>query len=485
MAPEPVVANGLVGLQPRPGAGLSAGQALGFAASVAVGALWAADVGSWLFFGAVAASTCGVALLTGHVGPQLRLMCTGVVVAAAVVIGSAVARSSLDGLTPPDTHVIDQPVELVADPEPRGAGIRADVRISGQRFEAWFFGPTRGVVGLLLAGESVHVRGEVAPFSNEWDGYRARHVVGRLSVDAAWNRAPADGVSASVNRFRRHLEAGGTSMSDVQRGLFLGFVVGDDRALPDAVVDEFRAAGLSHLTAVSGQNVVFVLALVEPAVARLSRWWRLILLFCVLGWFGSLTRWEPSVMRAIATAGLALTLAPDRNSRAQLQMLGVAVTALLLIDPMLVWSIGFRLSVAATVGIVLLARRLEGVLPGPGPIRRALSVTIAAQLGVAPVQLSTFGPIPLASVPANLCAGVASGALMGWGVIAGSVAGLLPDAAAHLIHLPTRLLAQWVASVAHVCATVPFPHIGWLGWTVCLGVTAMSRPKEPADSVPP
>jgi competence protein ComEC len=37
--------------------------------------------------------------------------------------------------------------------------------------------------------------------------------------------------------------------------LFRGLVVGDDRAQSDAMIERFRASGLSHLTAVSGQNV--------------------------------------------------------------------------------------------------------------------------------------------------------------------------------------------------------------------------------------
>ena len=50
--------------------------------------------------------------------------------------------------------------------------------------------------------------------------------------------------------------------------------------------------------------------------------------------------------------------------------------ALVLVDPLLVHSVGFRLSVGASVGISLLARPLLDALPGPAPLRSVLAVTL-------------------------------------------------------------------------------------------------------------
>src|SRR5690606_1035348 len=104
------------------------------------------------------------------------------------------------------------------------------------------------------------------------------------------------------------------------------------------------------------------------------------------------------------------------------------------------WSVGFTLSVGATGAIVALAEPLADALPGPRILREPLAVTVAAQLGVAPILLVTFGPMPLASLPANLLAVPAAGALMAWGITAGMLAGALGGDVATAIHLPTRLL---------------------------------------------
>ena len=109
----------------------------------------------------------------------------------------------------------------------------------------------------------------------------------------------------------------------------------------------------------------------------------------------------------------------------RLRVLALAVTVLLLIDPLLVHSVGFLLSVGACVGIAVLARPLTDLLPGPRGLITPLAVTMAAQVGVAPVLVPVFGGVPVASLPANLLAVPAAGPVMMWGLAAGLPAGVL------------------------------------------------------------
>jgi hypothetical protein len=87
-------------------------------------------------------------------------------------------------------------------------------------------------------------------------------------------------------------------------------------------------------------------------------------------------------------------------------------------------------------------------------------VTAAAQLGVAPLVLATFGPMPLAALPANLAAGVAAGAAMMWGLPAGLIAGLVGHPWDGWLHMPTEILVSWVAVVARAAATSRLPDLG-------------------------
>jgi competence protein ComEC len=143
-----------------------------------------------------------------------------------------------------------------------------------------------------------------------------------------------------------------------------------------------------------------------------------------------------------------------------LRLLALAVTALLVIDPVLVRSVGFLLSVGACAGIALWAAPLAARLPGPRIVAEPLAVTVAAQIGVAPVLIPVFGGLPVAAVPANLLAIPAAGPLTMWGMTAGVVAGLARGPVAAALHVPTRLLVTWIAGVAHVAARLPLGHIG-------------------------
>jgi hypothetical protein len=154
------------------------------------------------------------------------------------------------------------------------------------------------------------------------------------------------------------------------------------------------------------------------------------------------------------------------------------VTGLLLIDPLLIASVGFQLSVCAATAIVVAAPPLAAMLPGPAAIREALAVTLAAQLGVAPVLLGTFGPIPVASLPANLLAVPVAGLVMVWGLTAGMAAGALGGAAASLLHAPTRVALGWLDLVATRSSMAPLGELGGLhvaGLAGALGAAALGR----------
>jgi competence protein ComEC len=140
------------------------------------------------------------------------------------------------------------------------------------------------------------------------------------------------------------------------------------------------------------------------------------------------------------------------------RLLALATSGLILADPFLVHSVGFRLSCGATAGIALLAGPLAGRLPGPEFARRSLAVTTAAQIGVAPVALPLFGGLPLVALPANLAAAPAAAALTVWGLGSGLAGGLVAGwwpGVAELLQVPTGVLAGSIAGVAALAARIP------------------------------
>ena len=320
-------------------------------------------------------------------------------------------------------------------------------------------GSDAGEWRVLSEGDGVSATGILRPLEGRDASQRWRHAVAVLAdarlTSFASPRAPPFVVANAV---RAVVFRGCSALDPVDRALLAGFLLGDVRGVPKAVSDDFRASGLTHLLAVSGENVAFVLALVGPILRRCSVRGRLILGLSVLVVFGCATRFEPSVLRAEVMAAFAMSASFVGRPAPAGRLLCGAVVALLVVDPFLLHSLGFQLSVAATAAIVALAPALGERLPCPRWLRDPLAVSFAAQLGVTPVLLATQGSVPLISPLANLVAVPLAEPLTVVGFVLATVGGLVGTQVPRLVGVgfgPLAAMLGWVRLVAHVGAEVP------------------------------
>jgi competence protein ComEC len=412
----------------------------------------------------------GFAALLMRRGPA-RLI---VGVAAVALLGAASMQRALDGLEhSPITAARDARAAatitgtLVADPEAEQYSARVLVR--AQRLDGHSAGSRTVLVTasgdaasrlrLLETGDDVELSGWLQPLSGYDERLRWKHAVAQFDAVELLAFEPAGSpLHWTANAMRERVLAGGRHLPSTERALIAGFLLGDTRALPQDIEDQFRASGLTHLLAVSGANVAFVLALTRPLLRRLSLQGQLIAGLGVLVLFGTMTRWEPSVLRACTMAACSMTALYLGRPTAGLRVLALAVVALLLADPFLLHSIGFLLSCGASAGIAVLAAPVSARLPGPAWLREPLAVTLAAQVGVAPVLIPVFGSVPLAALPANLVAGPLAGPMTVLGFVTGLAGGVAeswwPGLAA-AFQIPTRLLATAMVHVAAVFSRVP------------------------------
>lgn len=379
-----------------------------------------------------------------------------------------------------------------ADPEPIGIGWRAELQLgSGERLEATAFGRAAVELRRLAVGDRVLAVGRVRPIGDRpW--LRARHIVGRLSLEDIEVVAPAAGFDRLVNELRSIIVDGASSFDDRARPLYTGLVIGDDRFQSLSQQAQFRASGLTHLLAVSGQNVAFVLLVVRPLLMALGRRARLVVILLVLIIFAAMTRAEPSVLRASTAAGVATWSLITGRLGSGLRTLSVGVTGLILIDPFLLDVVAFQLSVVASAGIIVVSPLVLTRLSAVPTDRRvlpvftqALAVTLGAQIAVAPLLIHHFGPLPLASIPANLVAGWAAGLVMTLGLTVGPISGFLHrarfPAVAATLQWPSRLLVDWVDGTARWSAALPLPRLGLPSLAVLslLGLVIAVRPRRP------
>ena len=407
---------------------------------------------------------CAAALARGKARASL--------LAAGIAFAAAGWRSGVEwaAVRSPRIGPVAANSRIVSDPDPVGGALVVVLEVEGQRFEAWTHGsPARRLRG-ALAGETVWIEGvRRAGPGGGW--LASRHVVGRIELVRVGVRGPGPPLHRAVNRVRGLLQRGARPLGEDERSLFAGLVYGDDRHQSAELVAAFRASGLAHLSAVSGQNVGFLLAAAGPVLRRLAPWPRWLVTVGLLAWFATLTRFEPSVLRAVVMAGLGATAFVSGRDRSAARLLALAVVALVLVDPLLAWSVGWWMSVTAALGLSLLAAPLAGLLPGPQWLTAPLAVTLAAQLGVLPVTLVVFGWPPAVALPANLLAVPVAGAVMLTGIPAALVGANLPDGfAAWLLWLP-GMGVRWVATVARLAARVPASPLDvavWIGVPLAL-----------------
>lgn len=415
---------------------------MGLLALAAVLGVWVGS--SWAITSA--AGGCSALSIIGRMRRRDLVVAAAVLVIAGGVLGDRSWREATPRTLGPFTGW----AVVVTDPQPVGTGVSIVLEVEGQRFRCYAYGSARRRLSQRRAGELVAVDGARAPLRGA-TARRAqvRHVVGELDLRSVGAHAPGAPLSTGANRLRAQLSAGAEAvMAADDAALFTGLVIGDDSRQPQAMIDQFRAAGLSHLTAVSGQNVGFVLAVVGVGLRRLRPWWRLGATWAVIAWFVVLTRVEPSVVRAGTMAALAALAFALGRERTVTRLLAVTVIGLVLVDPLLVWSVGFWLSVTATAGVCVVGPWLEARLGGPAWAAAPLAVTLGAQLGVVVPSWLVFGRMPSLGVVANLLAVPVAGAVMLVGIPAALAASVLPGWASSVVMLPATLGTRWVRTVA-------------------------------------
>jgi competence protein ComEC len=249
------------------------------------------------------------------------------------------------------------------------------------------------------------------------------------------------------------------ALADLPReraGLLVGMALGDTSLLGADLDRSFKAAGLTHLLAVSGQNLAVLLgAGLGIAVGLGARRPALAAIGIVLvGLFALLTRWEPSVLRAGAMAVLALLGVATGRGPGGRRALCLAVLLLLLANPALVASLGFGLSVAATGGVLWLGPLAAALLPArlPGAVRAGIGASLGAQAGALPVLALALGQVSLAGLAANLVAVPLAAIPMLLGVVAAGAAIVAPPLATLACRIADPFLSILVALAGRAAA---------------------------------
>ena len=228
----------------------------------------------------------------------------------------------------------------------------------------------------------------------------------------------------------------------------------------------FRISGIMHVIAVSGLHVTILFTLINLFCLK-RRWLVAILGIPALLAFAAVAGMSPSIVRASIMQCLmigAMVLNREYDGYTELSF---ASLVMLVVNPLVITSVSFQLSVGCMVGIFLFQKRINEWLCGKlgcGKHQRfvkakrwfagSVSVTLAAMSVTTPLSAYYFGAVSLVGVLTNLLGLWAIGVIF-CGVAAIAATGFFSASVSGLLASGVSWLIRYVLAVARSLAAIP------------------------------
>lgn len=271
---------------------------------------------------------------------------------------------------------------------------------------------------------------------------------------------PPTGFAAFAADVRERFSAAvDAAVGEFTQGLIPGMVIGDVSGQSAEEKQAYIDTGLSHLSAVSGANCMYVAtaALLVARACRLGLRAQIAAAGSALLVYAALVGPEPSVLRATVSGLVGFTAVVASTRAEPIHVLCLSIIGLVLVDSDLAVNYAFALSTAATAGIVAvspLIYRALAPLGWPDIVGKAVSVAAAADLATAPIIASMAGKVSLVAVAANVLVSPVVGAVTVLGMAAAILSQFHHSLAAPLLWV-IQPLAAWIRVVADTGAHLP------------------------------
>ena len=276
-------------------------------------------------------------------------------------------------------------------------------------------------------------------------------------------------------------------------GLMVGMLLGDRSNIERSVGDQFRTAGVSHILALSGMHFTILTALLMQLflALRLTKRKCALILMGFVVFYMALAGFTPSIVRSGIMILLLYSANLFRRRSDSLTSLGFAVLVMALASPFGVLDAGFLLSVAGTLGIVVMSPPMEERLREKLPrfLANCIAVSLSATLFTLPLVILLFGEVSTISLLANLLLSLPTTVMLIFSFLFAFLSfvpflGFL----ANPVGLVTGLCAKLTMVMVRLLSEIPFAMLSasqdyiqiWLGFSFLLfGLAWLLRRKKP------
>lgn len=273
-------------------------------------------------------------------------------------------------------------------------------------------------------------------------------------------------------------------LDEEQSALCVGILIGDREKISDITEDNFKKSNLTHMLAVSGSHITYIIVALTTILSKTNRKFSLIITILFLLFFTVLTGFTASVLRASIMGIITLLASILHRKSDTINNLGISSIIILIYNPYLLVDAGFLLSYAGTIGIILFSKKISNgisiIVNKINPnllnieqnnnskilfvksiiekiilyVNSSLSVTLSANIVIIPVMAYMFSTISFTFWISNILAGPVMEVVTIFGFIVYFISIIFPILA-QFLGIVLNLLLTVLLKIAEISSKIP------------------------------
>lgn len=291
---------------------------------------------------------------------------------------------------------------------------------------------------VLLRSPVYKIRDNSNPYSFNYARYLFRKGISDRTYADTWQwQKSSHPLQWGIRKFAFHLreqlleilkqnKVAGDSYA-VAAALLLGYV----SDLSPELLHDYAASGAMHVLSVSGMHVGVIYLFIELLLGfmnknRWSRWLKTAMILLLIWFYACMTGLSPCVVRSAIMITLPIIARAVDRTPDMYNVIAASLFIMLVIDPNVLFDVGFQLSYLAVTGLVVLYKPIYDLYVTsawlPDKIWSLWAVSIAAQISTLPVALYVFHQFPNYFLLTNLLVVPLSSLIIYTGILLISVA---------------------------------------------------------------
>ncbi len=331
----------------------------------------------------------------------------------------------------------------------------------------------------LEYGDYVNLKVELLPIESSPGNYKETSKVSYFKLQGIYGSFKGKGNIQRTGRIKWNLlvyiqkvrqiiiNKARTILPEETSEILLGIILGEKSKIKESDISNFKLSNMSHILAVSGMHVSYIIIGVSFILKKLPRREMQIISIIFLIFFTALTNFTPSVVRAVSMAIISILSKLLHKKDDFLNSIFFSLLIILLYNPYLLQNIGLQLSFFGTFGIYLFMGNFKELINkfANKEIADILALSMSAQVMILPITMLEFNMLSMSFILSGFVATFLVSVIFLYGVINISISFIslnLSKIFAEPLNVAINLLsksAKYIAELDILKATTKTPYI--------------------------